>query len=83
MSSTRYVAQTMVPDAIPYEHTSFTYSRCEPDYSGWTAFEVYRLASGWHWTAVDDDGGHRSFAYGPFDTDEEAYANATGEEVES
>jgi hypothetical protein len=56
--------------------------RSFPDYSGFTEFEVYRARDGWHWSAVDDDGCHRGFCEGPFATDAEAYANATGEEIE-
>lgn len=53
-----------------------THGRPEPDYNGWTEFEVYRFDRAFFWTAVDEDGCAVGFTNGPFATAKEAYDDA-------
>lgn len=53
-----------------------TYSRPAPDYNGWDAFETFFQNNAWWWSACDDNGDHKGFREGPFDTEAEAYAHA-------
>ena len=59
------------------------HTRPEPDHNGWTAFETWRYhpghplhASGWWWSAVNEDNDHVGLNHGPFPTEAAAAADA-------
>jgi len=56
------------------------YTRHEPDYNGWTAFETFFHRGFWWWTAVDDNDDHVGFHEGPFDSESDAHEHARKQE---